>query len=485
MKTSRRNFFKVAGITGGGVLAGNITSCYSKKEELPLAHILKAVNEPHKQRFNMSGYAAPKLETVRIGMIGLGSRGMAALNRLKLIDGVDIKAICDKREVVVDKGQKILRDFGLPEPARYTGNEEIWKELVLRDDLDLVYIATPVSLHASMSLLAMNNNKHVATEVPAATTVEDCWKLVETSEKTKKHCMMLENCCYDFFELLTLNLARHGFFGEIVHGEGAYIHYAKKSIPISEGSQWRMLDWKGIIGNTYPTHGLGPICQVMDINRGDCMDYMVSVSSNDFSRAKWNEERAKEEEFYKQFLGVPQNGNMNTSTIKTKKGRTIVLQYDTSSPRVYSRIHLVSGTNGAAQKYPVPGKISKEDKWLNDDEMKSLEEKYLPPIVRYIGEAAKKVGGHGGMDFIMDWRLIDCLRNGLPLDQDVYDAALWSVVGPLSEWSVANRSCPIDVPDFTCGSYTKNVPVDISLEKGNTTRLRSISEKEKKAQMNI
>lgn len=477
MQTNRRNFFKLAGIAGSGILTANLASCTTIKDEKPLSGILNAVKESHVQRFNMSGYAAPKLETVRIGIIGLGSRGLSALNRLKRIDGVEIRALCDKKEDQVEKAQNVLKDFGLPSATTYAGNEEIWSELVLRDDLDLVYIATPASLHARMSIMSMEENKHVATEVPAAITVEDCWKLVETSEKTRKHCMMLENCCYDFFELLTLNLSRQGFFGEIVHGEGAYIHYMQKSpgsIPIPESTQWRMLDWKGRIGNTYPTHGLGPICQIMDINRGDSMDYLVSMSSNDFIRSKWNEERAKEEEFYKQFLGVPQNGNMNTTTIKTKKGRTIMVQYDTSSPRVYSRIHLISGTKGCAQKYPLPGKISIGDAWLNEEEIKSLEEKYLPEIVRHIGDAARKVGGHGGMDFIMDWRLIDCLRNGLPLDQDVYDAALWSVIGPLSEWSVANRSDSIDVPDFTCGAYKNNQPVDITLKRGNTTGLRAM-----------
>ncbi|KPL10387.1 MAG: acetylgalactosaminidase, partial [Bacteroides sp. SM23_62] len=224
-------------------------------------------------------------------------------------------------------------------------------------------------------------------------------------------------------------------------------------------------------GNLYPTHGLGPIAQIMDINRGDRMDYMVSVSSDDFMMYKIAEEKAAEDEFYVPFAGKSYRGNMNTSTIRTVKGKTLMIQHDVTSPRPYSRIHLVSGTKGVASKYPGPPRISTGHEWISAEEFKSIEEAYQPKIVARVGELAKEVGGHGGMDFIMDWRTIDCLRNGLALDQDVYDAALWSSIAPLSEWSVANRSNSIDVPDFTRGSWEKNQPVDISLEQGGNTRV--------------
>jgi hypothetical protein len=226
-------------------------------------------------------------------------------------------------------------------------------------------------------------------------------------------------------------------------------------------------------GNLYPTHGLGPVCQVMNINRGDKMDYMVSLSGNDFLLGEKAKKLASADDFYKPYVGKSYNGNMNTSIIRTEKGRTIMLQYDITSPRPYTRIQMISGTKAASQKYPLPGRISKGHEWATDEEYKVLEEKYTPAIVSKIGEMAKQVGGHGGMDFIMDWRLIDCLRNGLPLDQDVYDAALWSSVGLLSERSVANRSAAVDIPDFTCGSYKRNSPIDISMSKGGNTRIRN------------
>ena len=325
-----------------------------------------------------------------------------------------------------------------------------------------------------MAVYAMEQGKHVTIEVPAAVSMEECWQLVETSERTRKHCMMLENCCYDFFELLTLNMARQGFFGEIIHAEGAYIHNLIDLNFNAKGYQdmWRLRENGSRKGNLYPTHGLGPVCQVLNINRGDKMDYLVSVSGNDFMMGDKAKELAAKNDFYKEFVGMPFNGNMNTTTIRTNHGKTIMIQHDVTSPRPYSRIHLVSGTKGTALKYPEPRISNSHEGWLSAEEMKTLEEKFTPNIVKKVGEMAKKVGGHGGMDFIMDWRLIDCLRNGLPLDQDVYDAASWSSVWPLSEWSVNNRSNSVDVPDFTRGSWKKNQPHDIDLKQGGTTKVK-------------
>lgn len=466
---------KIAGGAGAGIIAAGMCSC---KEAESMSGLKKSVQKNHQQRFNMSGYAAPKIETVRIGIIGTGRRGLAAVKRLILIDGLEIRAICDLRPQCVDDAQKVITNYGLPAARTYSGHEDSWKAMCESADLDLIYIVTPWHLHTPMAVYAMEHGKHAATEVPAAVTIDECWQLVETSEKTRKHCMMLENCCYDFFELLTLNMARQGFFGEIVHGEGAYIHYSPPPIPIKPldyANRWRMIERQGRSGNTYPTHGLGPICQVMNINRGDKLDYMTSMSCNDFIMGNRIVERAKTDDFYRQFDPKTQIGNVNTSIIRTSKGKTIMLQHATLPPRVYSRIHMISGTNGSAQKYPLPGKIASSDKWFTDEEMNELSEKYTPAIVKRIGEMAQKVGGHGGMDFIMDWRLIDCLRNGLSLDQDVYDAALWSSIGPLSDWSVANHSNSIQVPDFTCGSYLENVPVDITMSKGGNTGLRHVS----------
>ncbi len=488
MKTNRRTFFHIAGIAGAGALTGGLSSCNQPeqvKETSQLAGIKASVGQPHPQKFNMSGYAAPKIDKVRIGFIGLGNRGPGAVERISNIEGVEIVALCDKDLNCVEKGQKILAKHGLPKAKTYGGSEEAWKQLCEDPNIDLVYICTPWHLHTPMAVYAMENDKHAATEVPAAVTVDQAWQLVETSEKTKKHCMMLENCCYDFFELLTLNMARQGFFGEIVHTEGAYIHTLIDNNFDKQGysDMWRLRENQGRNGNLYPTHGLGPVCQILNINRGDRMEYLTSMSSNDFQMGKRAATLAAEDDFYKEFNTNNYRGNMNTTTVRTNKGKTIMIQHDVTSHSPYSRIHLVSGTDGKARKYPLPGKIAQGHNWFDEAKMKELEEQFTPPIVKLVGDMAKKVGGHGGMDFMMDWRLIDCLRNGIALDQDVYDAALWSVISPLSEWSVANRSNSIDVPDFTNGAWKTNAPVDITLSEGGTTGVRLTAETE--SQLNV
>ena len=283
---------------------------------------------------------------------------------------------------------------------------------------------------------------------------------------------MLENCCYDYFELLTLNMARQGFFGEIIHCEGAYIHTIGESLfhRGNRDERWRLKQNMTRNGNLYPTHGLGPVAQIMNINRGNRMDYLVSSSTHDFMMNDIAKDLAESDNYFRQFVDAPFRGNMNITTIKTIKGQTILVQHDVTSPRPYSRIHLVSGTKGIAQKYPFPSRIAKgHDDWLPEEELHKLEVEYDPPILESMREVAQKVGGHGGMDFLMDWRLMDCLRNGLPVDMDVYDPATWSAIGPLSEWSVANRSAPIDIPDYTSNSWRTNIPHDISMTAGGST----------------
>ncbi len=469
MTSNRRNFLRQTMIGAGVVASGFIGHAATSKIEKSSETTKKRL----KQIFNMSGFAAPKLDKVRIGFVGLGMRGPSAVERMSFIEGVEIVALCDQYEDRVENMQKLIEKKGLPRATSYSGSKDAWKLMCENPGIDLIYRATPWSMHTPIAVYAMEHGKHIATEVPAAVTIDECWQLVETSERTRKHCMMLENCCYDFFELLTLNMARQGFFGEIVHGEGAYIHNLRELNFNKNGyaEMWRLKENQHRNGNLYPTHGLGPICQVMNINRGDKLDYLTSMSSNDFQMEKIAGELSDLDTFFSEFATNHYRGNMNATTVRTHNGRTIMIQHDVTSQRVYSRIHLVSGTNGSASKYPKP-MISTSHEWLNQDEMKELEDKYTPEIVKKIGEMAKKVGGHGGMDFMMDWRLIDCLRNGLPLDQDVYDAALWSSIAPLSEKSVANRSNSVDVPDFTNGSWKINLQVELTLKGGGTTGVR-------------
>ena len=464
MTQGRRKFLKQLGL--GATAFVSLPSFETQTEE----------TQPKPQPFNMCGYAAPKIETVRIGVVGLGMRGSEAVERLSYIEGVEIVAVCDKYPDRVTAAQKTLEKMAHPRAKEFSG-ESGWKALCESDGIDLVYTPTPWHLHTPIALHAMKNGKHVAIEVPAAKTIDECWNLVETSEKTRKHCMMLENCCYDFFELLTLNMARNGMFGELVHAEGAYIHDLSKDYLFNKNAyadMWRLKENIGRNGNLYPTHGLGPIAQCMNINRGDQFNELVSISTNDFTLNTMAKEMAAKDRFFDQYVDKPYRGNMNTTIIRTFKGKTIMLQHDVSTPRPYSRIHVISGTKGSASKWPSPERISFGHSWIKPEELKKLYETNSPPIVKHIGAIAKDVGGHGGMDFIMDWRLIDCLRNGLPLDQDVYDAASWTAAGLLSEKSVGKSFKPIDFPDFTRGAWKTNKPVDLTLNGGATTGVRAV-----------
>lgn len=475
MSTNRRDFIRRMAIgsgalaTGLPVIAGLTPTTDTEMEK---SQLLEKSGQP----FNMCGYAAPKIETVRVGVIGLGQRGSEAVERLSYIDGLEIVALCDKYPDRVAASQKTLEKMKRPKAREYSG-EEGWKALCDSNDIDLVYTPTPWHLHTPIAVRAMKNGKHAAVEVPASKTLDECWELVETSEKTRKHCMMLENCCYDFFELLTLNMARQGLLGEIVHAEGAYIHDLTKNWLFNKNAyadMWRLKENIGHNGSLYPTHGLGPVAQCMNINRGDQFEHLVSMSSNDFTMNEMAKSLAEKDEFFKPYTNQPYRGNMNTTLIRSHQGRTILVQHDVSTIRPYSRIHLVSGTKGAAQKWPGPERVAFGHSWIKKEELEELYKKYSPPVVNHIGKIAKEVGGHGGMDFIMDWRLIDCLRNGLPLDQDVYDAAAWSCIVPLSQRSVSKKSRTTDIPDFTRGAWQTNKPVDLTLNGGATTGVRDI-----------
>ena len=411
---------------------------------------------------SMLGFAAEPIETVRVGIIGLGMRGKGPLKRMSFIEGVEISAICDLYQANIDKGQARLAKYGMPRADEYVG-EEAWKELCQRDDIDLIYIATDWKSHTPMAVYAMEHGKHVAIEVPAAISVAECWQLVDTSERTRKHCMMLENCVYDHFELTTLNMAQQGLFGEIIHAEGAYIHSLEEFWQ-GYDRNWRLKFNQEHNGDVYPTHGLGPVCFALNIHRGDRMTYLVSMDTDSWCGKATAKELLGTEEFA--------NGDHTSTLIRTQKGKTIELQHNVYTPRPYSRLYQLTGTKGFANKYPVEGILLQHDKmedsgvvpnhedlnshkFLPKEAFDALMEKYRHPIQQELLDNAKKVGGHGGMDFIMDYRLIYCLRNGLPLDQDVYDAAEWSCIGELTAASIENNSMPVAFPDFTRGEWNK------------------------------
>ncbi len=413
---------------------------------------------------DMVQYAADPIPVVRVGFIGLGMRGPGAVQRFTHIPGVEIKALCDIRPERVEVAQDILREAGLPEAAAYSGSADAWKELVERDDLDLVYVVTDWKSHADMGVYAMEQGKHVAIEVPAAMTMEDIWRLVDTSERTRKHCMQLENCVYDYFELTTLHMAQQGLFGEVLHAEGSYIHQLSDFWD-SYWDNWRLDFNEHHRGDVYPTHGIGPACQLLNIHRGDKMNYLVSVDTKPVMGPQIVKELTGRE--------APdfRNGDHTMTMIRTEKGKTMQIQHNVMTPRPYSRMYQLTGTKGFANKYPVQGYAlessdltaeaapNHEDlnahSFVPDDVRKALMEQYKHPIHQELEEKAKEVGGHGGMDFIMDYRLVYCLQNGLPLDMDVYDLAEWCSLVPLTEISLDNGSMPVEIPDFTRGAWNK------------------------------
>lgn len=413
---------------------------------------------------DMIEFAAAPMETVRVGIIGLGMRGPGAVERMLHIPGAEVVALCDIEPDRVEKAAKMVTDAGRKKPAMYSGSKEIWKKLCENKDVDLVYIVTDWDNHTPMAIYAMEQGKHAAIEVPAAHSLDQIWDLINTSERTRKHCMMLENCVYDFFELNTLNMAQKGLLGDVLHGEGAYIHNLKEFWPYYHDN-WRLDFNRRNAGDVYATHGLGPVCQVMDIHRGDNFTTLVAMDTKAATGPViWEEQQGEKPAFFA-------NGDHTMSMLRTKKGRTVLIEHDVMNPRPYSRMYQITGTKGFANKYPnegyafEPSQIAGTEMpdhenlsshgYLNKEQTEALLKEYTHPLITEIGEKAKEVGGHGGMDYIMDYRLIYCLRNGLPLDMDVYDLAEWCAVTPLSQISLENGSAPVEFPDFTRGGLDK------------------------------
>lgn len=413
---------------------------------------------------DMIAFACAPMDTVRIGIIGLGMRGPGAIERFLNIPGAKITALCDIEKDRCDSAQVMLTRAGAPAAKIYAGNDTIWRQMMAQPDVDLVYIVTDWKDHATMGVEAMKAGKHVAIEVPAAMTMDEIWALINTSEATRRHCMMLENCVYDFFEMNTLNMAQQGLFGDVIHVEGSYIHNLEQFWDAYH-QNWRLDYNREHRGDVYTTHGTGPACQLLDMHRGDRMLTLVAMDTDPFTGPKIVEKQTgKRPEVFK-------NGDHTMTMVRTAKGKTMHIQHDVMNPRPYSRMYQLTGTKGFANKYGRSGYCFEKGaldasgtpdlenlnthNWLTKEQETALLDRYTHPLVKEIGEVARKVGGHGGMDYIMDYRLIYCLRNGLPLDMDVYDLAEWCSITPLSELSIENNSAPVAVPDFTRGGWEK------------------------------
>jgi predicted dehydrogenase len=450
---SRRNFLKqsVAG-SAGALVANEVLSAEAGAKT-------KGDKEKEHSGATMMDVPFAARERVRLGIIGVGGRGSSLLRDLLAVENVDVKAICDLVPEKVEHAQKAVTDAGQPQPTGFSKGEWDFKNLT-QLDLDMVYIATPWNWHVPMAVNAMKNGKHAAVEVPACTTLDECWEVVETSESTRQHCLILENCCFGSTEMMVQAMVRDGVFGQVTHAEAAYLHDLRSILTANESEGlWRRFPHMQRNGNLYPTHGLGPVAHYFDIHRGDRFDYLVSVSSpeaslTEYVKAKFPDTDPKRSEKYV-------CGDMNTSIIKTIKGRTILLQHNVVSPRPYSRLNSIQGTKGAFADYPprVFMDGQKEEEWQNVD---TFREKYEHPLWKETGEMARKTGGHGGMDYVMNYRLMDCLKRGLTPDINVYDAAAWSAPTPLSEASVAAHGAPQKFPDFTRGLWEKRASIDFA-----------------------
>lgn len=384
--------------------------------------------------------ACPPIPIVRIGLIGLGERGLKTLKRYSYIDGAEIRAIADLKQENLQKATDILKNSNRPEATCYITSDG-WKKICERDDIDLVYICTEWDSHTSISVYAMQHGKHVAVEVPAASTLEECRLLVSTAEQTRRHCFMTENCCYDLFALSTLEMKGQGLFGDITHLEGAYIHNLRSHLGIESqaASQTSTKTWMETCcathdGNPYPTHGMGPIGWLLNLHRGDRMDYLVSLTSKG--------------EGTDHLLG-----KINSTLIRTVQGKSILLQFDITTPRPYNRLQTICGTKGFAQKYPIPTFQFEDAEPLIGDAALQKAELFETSKAAKCWHEGKKLGVENEMNYAMDRRLIHCLHEGLPLDIDVYDAAEWSCISELSKISAQQGSRPVKVPDFTNGHW--------------------------------
>ena len=420
---------------------------------LATAGLAVAQGEPQANGKSVSGMAFEGREKVRLGFIGVGGRGNSHLREFSVIPNVEINALCDVVKDKVDRAQARLEKAGKKPPALYHSSETAFEEMVKRDDLDAVLIATPWKWHVRMAVAAMKAGKHALVEVPAANTIAECWELVNTSEATRRHCIILENCCYDYNEMLVLNMVRAGMFGDITHGACAYNHDLRSELYSGQGEGlWRRFEHLNRNGNLYPTHGLGPMANYMDINRGDRFDYLVSMSSPSMGLQAYRKEHVpgddpRQKEVYKE-------GDFNCSLIRTAKGRVIELEHNVSSPQPYDRINLIAGTKGIFRDYPPRIYIDGAPKEAFEP-IDAYKEKWEHPYWKKIGQLAREMGGHGGMDFVLAYRLVQCMKEGTPPDIDVYDAAAWSAPAPLSEESVAKGSMPVKFPDFTRGRWEK------------------------------
>lgn len=453
----RRGFLKAL----GGIITG--IAAYPALSYARVGGIVSP--RPSRSKY-MGGFASPKLERVKIAIIGVGARGSSHAGQLASIKGVEFIGICDLLEARAKRSEANVTKYG-HKPKVYFGAEEAWKKMLAETRPDAVFIATPWDHHAPMCIASMKAGAHAFSEVPIAYTIQEMWDIVNTAEETGRHCMMMENVNYGREELVYLNMVRQGVLGDLLHGEAAYLHSLREQMENGNSTgSWRTFQYANRNGNLYPTHGLGPVAQYMNLGRTeDTFGSIVSLSSPSKGRALYAKKSTK--------LTNPQfkhldfrGGDINTSIIKTDLGRTIMVQWDETTPRPYSRHNLIMGVNGVLAGFPNRMSIegltqNHSNGWAQDAAWEVIASKYEHPLYKRMGQLSKEMGGHGGMDYLMLFRIIECLQNGEPLDQNVYEGCFWSAVGPLSEKSVVEGGAPQVFPDFTRGNWKTTRPLGI------------------------
>ncbi|MGB5436538.1 MAG: Gfo/Idh/MocA family oxidoreductase [Maribacter sp.] len=461
-KIDRRNFIRKTSLVGAAMAVspmigqGNFT--------LP--------ERPYGAQY-MGDFAAPKLETVRAAFIGVGARGPGHLKFFASLPGTEVVALCDLYQDLTQKWSEEAKKIGKgtrhKKVAQYYGDENQWRKMLDEVKPDVVFISTNWNNHAPMAIEAMKKGAHAFVEVPIAVTLEDMWEIVDTSEQTQKHCMMMENVNYSRDELMFLNMCRQGVIGEPLHAEASYIHELRFQMEEQERGtgSWRTYHYAKRNGNLYPTHGLGPVAQYMNIARSDDnFNSLVSFSTPALGRKLYAEKNYPADHKWNQLNY--KGGDLNTSIIKTNVGRTIMVQWDETSPRPYSRLNLIQGTKGILAGFPtrialeggVEGATENHHTWAQGEQLETIYDKYDHPLYKRLNQATKDTG-HGGMDGIMMYRIVECLQKGLPLDQNLYEGCLWSAVAPLSERSVASGGSPQNFPDFTRGNWKNTAPLQI------------------------
>ncbi|HEY3285583.1 MAG TPA: Gfo/Idh/MocA family oxidoreductase [Gemmatimonadaceae bacterium] len=448
---TRRDLLKSAAFAGAALGASGAVFPAIAESVSAGAHPDEAPPAPAWAK-TMKGVPFERHETVRIAIVGTGLRGRSVLHEFLGCPGVRVTALCDNVADKAQKAAKMVTDAGQPAPALFTDGDRAFEQLVLRDNIDFIHTATPWEWHVPVMLAALKAGKHVSSECPFAMTLKDLWELVDASEKYRRHCLQLENCNYGYNEMLVNRMVHAGVLGEPLHGAAAYLHDLRGIVfEDRDEGLWRRRWHTTNNANLYPTHGLGPVAWYLDVHKGDKFEFMVSMSTEERGLTLYRDETVKDKsnpKWQEKYI----TGDLNSSLIKTAKGRTILLQHDVSNPRPYSRLNAIQGTKGIFEDYParmyVDGQAGGErytnlDPWKKD---------YEHPLWTQLGEQARK-GGHGGMDFVMAWRLVQCLREGLVPDIDVYDSAAWSAPFPLSEISVAKGSAPVKFPDFTRGNW--------------------------------